>query len=127
WIRIPRGEHALEIVAERVQVRPDLSSLLKGSPRPSAIKIINGHVAWKPWIREAKRASPQPTSPTSATTSTAVQPPRPRAVIDVDVTLVNVTMESLVAPVITAAPLKFNRLDLHWAGRMEVTRASGYG
>lgn len=131
WLRIPQGDHAVEVVANQLRLTPNLSELLGGNLVVANVNLRDGHIQWRPFtpdpkpkIVPAEKPAPSPVEPTP-------KPSTERQIQPIDITLVNVQVEaqhtSAQFSMQTSAPLKLSRLDLRWDGERMIDNVGGYG
>lgn len=129
WLRVPRGDWALEMHFDEVVVRPSFTALLAGQTALGNIEAIGGRVRLVPRLNLDEKPkikdepSPSPAKPEVAA-STPVDP-APKARPDFSVTLVDVLVDAE-GTVATRSPFKIGRADFE-VKNGQVHHLSGYG
>ncbi len=127
WLRVPRGDWAVEVHFDEVVVRPSLMSLLAGEVALGDVEATGGRVRLVPRAEVEKdpKVLPKPSAPPNQAKQESGAAATPRARPDFSVTLVDVKLDAE-GTVATRSPFKIGRADFVVRDG-QIHELSGYG
>lgn len=115
--RVPRGEFAVEVDVESVEITPTLGSLF-GDIEISAVDVRRGVVAIVPWTAEASKR--RTTKPSGSRSRSSLKPaPIAVSLNELEVIALNDAYRS--------SPLDLTRVEFEWTRGEPVAQLAGYG